>query len=84
MLKLSIVFRMLIFLPVVTPVAVIGIVRTFQLRPFNGAINGLLLDTVYHQHSTADRAAPFMPCEFSVSVPHSSFVWALAGAADKV
>lgn len=44
MLKLSNVFRTLIFLPVVTPVAVIGIVWTFLLSPFNGPINGLLLD----------------------------------------
>lgn len=44
LLKLSTVFRTLIFLPVVTPVAVIGIVWTFLLSPFNGPINGLLLD----------------------------------------
>lgn len=44
LLKLSNVFRTLIFLPVVTPVAVIGIVWTFLLSPFNGPINGLLLD----------------------------------------
>lgn len=44
LLKLSNVFRTFIFLPVVTPVAVIGIVWTFMLSPFNGPINGLLLD----------------------------------------
>ena len=44
LLKMSNVFRTFIFLPVVTPVAVIGIVWTFMLSPFNGPINGLLLD----------------------------------------
>lgn len=44
LLKLSTAFRTMIFLPVVTPVAVIGIVWTFLLSPFNGPINGLLLD----------------------------------------
>lgn len=44
LMKLSGVFRTFIFLPVVTPVAVIGIVWTFLLSPFNGPINGLLLD----------------------------------------
>lgn len=44
LLKLSTFFRTFIFLPVVTPVAVIGIVWTFMLSPFNGPINGLLLD----------------------------------------
>ena len=44
LLKLSTYFRTMIFLPVVTPVAVIGIVWTFLLSPFNGPINGLLLD----------------------------------------
>ncbi|QBY00806.1 sugar ABC transporter permease [Rhodophyticola sp. CCM32] len=44
LLKLSNLFRTFIFLPVVTPVAVIGIVWTFMLSPFNGPINGFLLD----------------------------------------
>ncbi len=44
LLKLSTFFRTMIFLPVVTPVAVIGIVWTFLLSPFNGPVNGLLLD----------------------------------------
>lgn len=44
LLKMSNVFRTFIFLPVVTPVAVIGIVWTFMLSPFNGPINGLLTD----------------------------------------
>jgi multiple sugar transport system permease protein len=44
LLKLSTFFRTFIFLPVITPVAVIGIVWTFLLSPFNGPVNGLLLD----------------------------------------
>lgn len=44
LLKMSSFFRTMIFLPVVTPVAVIGIVWTFLLSPFNGPVNGFLLD----------------------------------------
>ncbi len=44
LLKLSGLFRTMVFLPVITPVAVMGIVWTFLLSPFNGPINGLLLD----------------------------------------
>jgi multiple sugar transport system permease protein len=44
LLKLSALFRTLIFLPVVTPVAVIGIVMTLMLSPFNGPVNMALLD----------------------------------------
>ncbi len=44
LLKLSPLYRTLIFLPVVTPVAVIGIVMTIMLSPFNGPINMALLD----------------------------------------
>jgi ABC-type sugar transport system permease subunit len=44
LLKLSALFRTLIFLPVVTPVAVIGIVMAIMLSPFNGPINTALLD----------------------------------------
>jgi ABC-type sugar transport system permease subunit len=43
LLKLSTLFRTLIFLPVVTPVAVIGIVMVLMLSPFNGPINGMLM-----------------------------------------
>ena len=39
LLKLSNLFRTMVFLPVVTPVAVIGIVWTFLLSPFNGPIS---------------------------------------------
>ncbi|MFV0359007.1 carbohydrate ABC transporter permease [Tropicimonas sp.] len=44
LLKLSTLFRAMIFLPVVSPVAVIGIVWVLMLSPFNGPINGFLLD----------------------------------------
>ncbi|WP_176084694.1 sugar ABC transporter permease [Martelella sp. HB161492] len=44
LLKLSALFRTMIFLPVVTPVAVIGIVMTIMLSPFNGPINMALLN----------------------------------------
>lgn len=44
LLRLSALFRTLIFLPVVIPVAVIGIVMTIVLSPFNGPINMALLD----------------------------------------
>lgn len=44
LLKLATIFRALIFLPVVSPVAVIGIVWVLMLSPFNGPINGYLLD----------------------------------------
>lgn len=42
LMKLSTLFRTLIFLPVVTPVAVIGIVMTIMLSPFNGPVNAIL------------------------------------------
>ncbi|MEJ2459453.1 MAG: sugar ABC transporter permease [Novosphingobium sp.] len=44
LLKLSTFFRAMIFLPVVSPVAVIGIVMVLMLSPFNGPINGMLMD----------------------------------------
>lgn len=44
LLKLSTFFRAMIFLPVVTPVAVIGIIWVLLLSPFNGPINGYLLN----------------------------------------
>ncbi|HTV71431.1 MAG TPA: sugar ABC transporter permease [Rhizobiaceae bacterium] len=44
LLRLSALFRTLIFLPVVTPVAVIGIVMAIMLSPFNGPVNIALLD----------------------------------------
>lgn len=44
LIKLSTLFRTLIFLPVVTPVAVIGIVMAIMLSPFNGPINMAILD----------------------------------------
>lgn len=42
LLKLSTLFRTLIFLPVVSPVAVIGIVWVLMLSPFNGPVNEML------------------------------------------
>lgn len=45
LLRLSTLFRTLIFLPVVTPVAVIAIVMVLMLSPFNGPVNGLLMGT---------------------------------------
>lgn len=44
LLRLSTLYRTLIFLPVVTPVAVIGVVMVLMLSPFNGPINMALLD----------------------------------------
>ena len=38
-LRLSPVFRTLFFIPVVTTTAIVGIVMTFILSPFNGPIN---------------------------------------------
>lgn len=44
LMRMSAFFRTMIFLPVVTPIAVIGIVMTIMLSPFNGPVNSLLLD----------------------------------------
>lgn len=44
LMKLSTLFRTMIFLPVVTPVAVIGIIMTLMLSPFNGPVNSILLN----------------------------------------
>ncbi|MEF2071108.1 carbohydrate ABC transporter permease [Consotaella aegiceratis] len=43
LMRLSSFFRTVIFLPVVTPVAVIGIVMTIMLSPFNGPVNSFLM-----------------------------------------
>ena len=43
-LRLSPVFRTMFFVPVVTTTAIIGIVWTFIMSPFNGPINTILLD----------------------------------------
>lgn len=43
LMKWAPVFRTAIFLPVVAPVAVTGIVLTLMLSPFNGPFNGILL-----------------------------------------
>lgn len=44
LLKATALFRTMIFLPVVTPIAVIGVVMTLMLSPFNGPINMGLQD----------------------------------------
>ncbi len=43
-LRLAPVFRTLFFIPVVTTTAIVGIVMTFILSPFNGPINTIMLD----------------------------------------
>lgn len=67
LLKLSSLFRTLIFLPVVTPVAVVAIVLVLMLSPFNGPINGLLrhLDLIQR------------PIDFLGN--HDIVLWTLAG-----
>lgn len=67
LLKLSTFFRAMIFLPVVSPVAVIGIVWVLMLSPFNGPINGMLT----HSHLIA-RAIDFLGSPQLV-------LWSLAG-----
>ncbi|EAR51143.1 sugar ABC transporter, permease protein [Oceanicola granulosus HTCC2516] len=67
LLKLSALFRTMIFLPVVTPVAVIAIVMALMLSPFNGPINDLLQSTEIVQ-----RAVDFLGSPQLV-------MWSLAG-----
>lgn len=43
-LRLSPIFRTMFFVPVVTTTAIVGIVMTFIMSPFNGPINTVLLD----------------------------------------
>ena len=43
-LRLAPVFRTMFFVPVVTTTAIVGIVMTFVMSPFNGPINMILLD----------------------------------------
>ena len=43
-LKLAPVFRTFFFIPVVTTTAIVGIVMSFIFSPFNGPINGILVD----------------------------------------
>ena len=42
-LKLAPFFRTIIFMPVVTAIAIIGIVMTFVFSPFNGPANKFLM-----------------------------------------
>tara|TARA_B100000989_G_scaffold145309_1_gene108305 strand:- start:797 stop:1711 length:915 start_codon:yes stop_codon:yes gene_type:complete len=44
-LKLAPIFRTIIFMPVVTAIAIIGIVMTFVFSPFNGPANKFLMQT---------------------------------------
>ncbi|WP_454855221.1 carbohydrate ABC transporter permease [Rhizobium binxianense] len=67
LLRLSTVFRTLIFLPVVTPVAVIGIVMSIMLSPFNGPINHALVSV-----GLVKRAIDFLGSP-------SLALWSLAG-----
>ncbi|SHI34973.1 carbohydrate ABC transporter permease [Wenxinia saemankumensis] len=67
LLKLSAVFRTLIFLPVVTPVAVIAIVMALMLSPFNGPINDLITGA-----GLVQRAVDFLGSPQLV-------MWSLAG-----
>ncbi len=43
-LRLAPIFRTMFFVPVVTTTAIVGIVMTFIMSPFNGPINMILLD----------------------------------------
>ena len=43
-LRLAPIFRTMFFIPVVTTTAIVGIVMTFILSPFNGPINMLFLE----------------------------------------
>lgn len=43
-LRLAPIFRTMFFVPVVTTTAIVGIVMTFIMSPFNGPINTILLD----------------------------------------
>jgi len=43
-LRLAPIFRTMFFIPVVTTTAIVGIVMTFIMSPFNGPINMILLD----------------------------------------
>ena len=43
-LRLAPIFRTMFFIPVVTTTAIVGIVMTFIMSPFNGPINTVMLD----------------------------------------
>ena len=43
-LRLAPIFRTMFFVPVVTTTAIVGIVMTFIMSPFNGPINTIMLD----------------------------------------
>jgi ABC-type sugar transport system permease subunit len=75
LLKLSGLFRTMIFLPVVTPVAVIAIVMALMLSPFNGPVNGLLRDI-----GVIQRAIDFLgSTELVLSSLAGIYVWKWTG-----
>ncbi|MCO6188533.1 carbohydrate ABC transporter permease [Rhizobium sp. L1K21] len=75
LLRLSTLFRAMIFLPVVSPVAVIAIVMVLMLSPFNGPINGFLLDA-----HLVDRAVDFLGSpQIALWTLAGIFVWKWTG-----
>ena len=75
LLKLSTLFRTMIFLPVVTPVAVIAIVWVLLLSPFNGPINGFLQDV-----NIVERAVDFLGSpQLVLYTLAAMFVWKWTG-----
>jgi len=75
LLKLSGLFRTMIFLPVVTPVAVIAIVMALMLSPFNGPINGVLKDTGVIQRAIDFLGSP----DLVLSSLAGIYVWKWTG-----
>ena len=75
LMKMRTIFRTMIFLPVVTPVAVIGIVMTLLLSPFNGPVNGFLIQT-----GIVSRAIDFLGSpESALTVLMAVYVWKWLG-----
>jgi multiple sugar transport system permease protein len=75
LLKLSTLFRTMIFLPVVTPVAVIAIVMVLLLSPFNGPINGFLTDVNLVQQAVDFLGSPQLVMYTLAAI----FVWKWTG-----
>lgn len=75
LIKMRGLYRTLIFLPVVTPVAVIGIVMTLLLSPFNGPVNGFLI-----QSGLISRAIDFLGSpDTALKVLMAVYVWKWLG-----
>ena len=75
LLKLSTLFRTMIFLPVVTPVAVIAIVMVLLLSPFNGPVNGALVSL-----GLVDRPVDFLGSpDLALWTLAAIFVWKWTG-----